>query len=236
MGVGRRVYFKCFFFQSTHRFWVRRPQVGHWISMFPNHPKESWCHRSLNCTWLCWVLVVAHGLGFSTACGILVPWPEIEPISSALQGRFLTTGPWEKFTLIRTDTGDHASMSPLRMNSPYIKIWTNPLIFFFFFKSYALERKYMWTGTEGEASPLCAVSQKVGLLQWAQKRVTHRRLPFPLPPPSVTGIGHLWSRPRTNQTHLIWNASAGIEPNPKVSSFQWLALNNVSNSLTKPNA
>ena len=51
------------------------------------------------------------------------------------------------------------------MNSPYIKIWTNPLIFFFFFKSYALERKYMWTGTEGEASPLCAVSQKVGLLQ-----------------------------------------------------------------------
>lgn len=73
----------------------------------------------------------------------------------------------------------------------------------------------MWTGTEGEASPLCTVSQKVGLLQWAQKRVTHRRLPFPLPPPSVTGIGHSWSRPRTNKTHLIWNASAGIWTKPQ---------------------
>ena len=150
MGVGRRVYFKCFFFQSTHRFWVRRPQVGHWISMFPNHPKESWCHRSLNCTWLCWVLVVAHGLGFSTACGILVPWPEIEPISSALQGRFLTTGPRGKFTLIRTDTGDHASMSPLRMNSPYIKIWTNPLIFFFFLNLMPLKGSTCGLGLRGK--------------------------------------------------------------------------------------
>ena len=33
----------------------------------------------------CWVLVAA--------CGILVPWPEIEPMFAALQGRFLTTGP-----------------------------------------------------------------------------------------------------------------------------------------------
>ena len=30
------------------------------------------------------------------ACGILVPWPGIEPVSSALQGRFLTTGPPRK--------------------------------------------------------------------------------------------------------------------------------------------
>ena len=37
-------------------------------------------------------LVVAHGLSCSTACGILVSRPGIEPASPALQGRFLTTG------------------------------------------------------------------------------------------------------------------------------------------------
>ena len=54
--------------------------------------------------WLCWVLVVAcgisvlvvHRLGCSKACGILFPWPGIEPESPALQGRFLTTGPLGK--------------------------------------------------------------------------------------------------------------------------------------------
>ena len=30
------------------------------------------------------------------ACGILVPWPGIEPMTSALQGGFLTTGPPRK--------------------------------------------------------------------------------------------------------------------------------------------
>ena len=65
--------------------------------------------------WLCGVLVVAHRIfHYSTwilwlwslgsvvtlgrlscfkACGILVPWPGIEPTSPALQSRFLTTGP-----------------------------------------------------------------------------------------------------------------------------------------------
>ena len=33
------------------------------------------------------------GLGCSTTCGMLVPRPGIEPISPAVQGRFLTTGP-----------------------------------------------------------------------------------------------------------------------------------------------
>ena len=57
--------------------------------------------------WLCWVLVVARGifrlwptdslvvvlrLSFSKACGILVPWPGIEPVSPALQSGFLTAG------------------------------------------------------------------------------------------------------------------------------------------------
>ena len=34
----------------------------------------------------------AHGLISSTACGILVPEPGIEPTSPALEVRFLTTG------------------------------------------------------------------------------------------------------------------------------------------------
>ena len=36
-------------------------------------------------------LIVVQGLNCSTAWGILVPWPGIEPASPALQGRFLTT-------------------------------------------------------------------------------------------------------------------------------------------------
>ena len=35
----------------------------------------------------------AHGLSCPSACGILVPWPRIEPASPALEGRFFTTGP-----------------------------------------------------------------------------------------------------------------------------------------------
>ena len=66
--------------------------------------------------WLCQVLVVAcrifpcsvqapehvgsvsvePGLSCVAACGILVPWPVIEPVSPALEGRFLTTEPPEK--------------------------------------------------------------------------------------------------------------------------------------------
>ena len=38
-------------------------------------------------------VVVAHGLSCSAACGILVRGPGIEPMSPALQGGFLTTGP-----------------------------------------------------------------------------------------------------------------------------------------------
>ena len=45
---------------------------------------------------ICWVidpLVVVHGLSCSTACVILIPPPGIKPMSSAWQGRFLTTEP-----------------------------------------------------------------------------------------------------------------------------------------------
>ena len=38
-------------------------------------------------------VVVLCGLICPMACGILVPWPGIEPTLPALEGRFLTTGP-----------------------------------------------------------------------------------------------------------------------------------------------
>ena len=38
-------------------------------------------------------VVVAHGLSYPAACGILVPQPGIEPAYPALEGRFFTTGP-----------------------------------------------------------------------------------------------------------------------------------------------
>ena len=41
-------------------------------------------------------VVVAHGLSCLAACGILVPWPGIEPVSPALEGGILTTGPTRK--------------------------------------------------------------------------------------------------------------------------------------------
>ena len=37
-------------------------------------------------------VVVAWGLSYPEACGILVPQPGIKPTSPALQGEFLTTG------------------------------------------------------------------------------------------------------------------------------------------------
>ena len=36
---------------------------------------------------------MVRGLGCPAACGILVPRPGIEPVSPALEGGFLTTGP-----------------------------------------------------------------------------------------------------------------------------------------------
>ena len=40
--------------------------------------------------------VVMHGLSCPMACEILVPWPKIEPMSPALEGKFLSTGPPRK--------------------------------------------------------------------------------------------------------------------------------------------
>ena len=51
--------------------------------------------RDLSLRHMGFSLVVARGLRLScpVACGILVPRPGIEPMSSALEGGFLTTGP-----------------------------------------------------------------------------------------------------------------------------------------------
>ena len=52
-------------------------------------------HRLSSCGAHC-PAVVAHGPSGSVACGTLVPQPGVKPVSPALQGRFLTTGPPEK--------------------------------------------------------------------------------------------------------------------------------------------
>ena len=54
------------------------------------------CRLSTSGTWALertGSVVVACRLSCPVACGILVPLPGIEPMSPALQGRFLTTGP-----------------------------------------------------------------------------------------------------------------------------------------------
>ena len=45
-------------------------------------------------------LVESHGLSCPTACGILAPQPGIKPMSPALEGGFLTSGPPGKSLLI----------------------------------------------------------------------------------------------------------------------------------------
>jgi len=42
-------------------------------------------------------IVVVCSFSCSTACGILIPRPRIEPMSPAMEGGFLTTGPTGKF-------------------------------------------------------------------------------------------------------------------------------------------
>ena len=49
-------------------------------------------HKTLELWHTCSV-VVAGGFSCPQACGILVPQPGIEPVSPALQGGYLTTGP-----------------------------------------------------------------------------------------------------------------------------------------------
>ena len=94
---------------------------------------------------LCWhvgSIVAAHRLSCSVARGILVPHPGIEPMSHALQGRFLTTGPPGKslfsfhknlnFVKLKPQLydlppKDCLMISPLKTVSKYshIGIWTS---------------------------------------------------------------------------------------------------------------
>ena len=59
------------------------------------HRLSSWgaWAQQLGCTGSA---VGVHGLSCFMACGVLVPWPGIEPTSLMLQGGFLTTGPLGK--------------------------------------------------------------------------------------------------------------------------------------------
>ena len=53
-------------------------------------------------------VVVLGGLSHSMARGILSPQPGTEPVSPALQGRFLTTGPLDKsLSLVKLNPGNH---------------------------------------------------------------------------------------------------------------------------------
>ena len=61
-----------------------------WVGSSMRHSGSSL--GSVGCLWRAGSR--AHGL---RSCGILVPWPEIELASLALEGRFLTTGPPGKF-------------------------------------------------------------------------------------------------------------------------------------------
>ena len=51
------------------------------------------CFFFFNLFRLHWLFVAASGSSCPVACGILVPWSEIKPTSSALEGGLLTTGP-----------------------------------------------------------------------------------------------------------------------------------------------
>ena len=65
---------------------------------FPGGPMARTQHFSLSSR-VPWVpehvasVVVAHGLSYSAACGVLVPQPGMELLPPALQSRFLTPGP-----------------------------------------------------------------------------------------------------------------------------------------------
>ena len=54
------------------------------------------------------LVILAQGLSFSVACGILAPQPGTEPTSSALQVRFLTIGPPGKSQLFIVFYYDHS--------------------------------------------------------------------------------------------------------------------------------
>ena len=76
-------------------------------------------------------LVVVHELSCPTACGILVPRPVIEPASSALVGRFFTTGPSGKSLnvfLKQSVTRTSLMVQWLRIRLPKQGTWVRSLV------------------------------------------------------------------------------------------------------------
>ena len=56
-----------------------------------------------------WVFIVARGLNCPIACGILVPQPGIKPVSPALEGGLLSTGPPGKFSFLSSPPHPHSA-------------------------------------------------------------------------------------------------------------------------------
>ena len=84
---------------------------------------------------------MTHGLSgntCSTACGILVPQPGMEPVSSALQGRFLTTGPPRKSQSLDLSVLFERWSLQSQKNSSVLLPSSNPLPINFFFLSQLL--------------------------------------------------------------------------------------------------
>ena len=125
------------------------------------------------CIWLCWVLVVEHGI-FS--CGIwdLVPWPGIKPSSPVLEHSVLTTGPPGKsqtIPILKTTSIKH-----LRLSSTLCKgkgeqfLWVIQVLFSFL-PWWAYEKKllvfHFWE-------------------KWSSMLISHRIREDTVPCPSVS--------------------------------------------------
>ena len=137
-------------------------------------PQWLWCVSSI---------VVAHGLSFSAACGILVPRPGIEPGSPALEGGFLTTGKWglffsqKNYQLRQWAHTGTASRKQIH-KSAWPRVWSlpNPV------KPQNSKERF-WQGV-GQVSPLSVLYVEAGLTPLEQ-----------ISP---------WTRERHSLTKLFW--------------------------------
>ena len=80
------------------------------------------------CFWLRQVFVQACGLSCPTACGILVPWPGIEPTSPILEGWFLTTRPSGKFQIVLAKKKRNSFCESLGHQGMGSLVWMAPFL------------------------------------------------------------------------------------------------------------
>ena len=92
-------------------------------------------------------VVVLHWLSCSWACGILVPWLGMEPISPALQGSFLTTRLPGKFPQTVISFGSFVFSQALKRalgSFPRMQLWAVSnyvnVLFTFFFSFFSFYR------------------------------------------------------------------------------------------------